>query len=737
MFVAIETQLHTSLVENAELHFNEESTIYVCERLSSYSEENRKALVSRMPPDVRALADGQGLRAPRLGALELDFIDFLLHYKQNRLLSVVGNVGVGKTTFIRYVLEHLRAECPSLGHFVPLVLNCLAIGTNSPSYRDLLYELFRAIKRHQVTSTKAGKSGEHILNLSIDEAQSEVGSLGGGDLSSSQFLHFLKQLRASAIGLEPIIVFDNLDQLDPDAVSKICTLGRAVYLTTQLCVVTAMRPATYRTQVERDFEKSAMPRFSVDIEPPDLRAVIRSRLGKALKERTSLRMSTGPFVLTVDDIEESLNSLSDKVLTPRNQEVFLRDICGDNVRKALVSFEYFLRYRDLKFQLLFATKSSVEPTEELHGTWFDHFLDGLMVGDREFYQDGSSPISNILVFQWNGRDDFLILYWCLSLLNWAGRYTKASELASWTHKLGYEDDMVLAALEHLLHRRLVYCPSREGRLECRSEVMLSRSGAYYLDRLLRNPQYIYQAVYDVPLPHAKWKDSAGDSFPVRMNSILELLHTVFEVEAEQILLLCADAEASFEALSAVNQARTFARKMLESVNDLVQRSRRARFERVREAAEEFTVPVGLFEEKIRDIEERISSELTRRRWLPDSIVKNRTVEREIGPRNDLIMVAPTSIGPALKNHVQLKVDLRGTDEATPLVAFWQATDQEHRYQEIAELKKTAEEGRYQGDFVITGVKTLSAFPSSKVTVFSASRPVFVATIGSHSGSSFA
>jgi Cdc6-like AAA superfamily ATPase len=88
--------------------------------------------VRRVPDDVRALAEASADQEARADALELDFIDFLLTYKGNRILSVIGSVGVGKTTFLRYVLQSLRAECASLRPYVPVFINCVALASPHP-----------------------------------------------------------------------------------------------------------------------------------------------------------------------------------------------------------------------------------------------------------------------------------------------------------------------------------------------------------------------------------------------------------------------------------------------------------------------------------------------------------------------------------------------------------------------------------------------------------------------------
>ena len=58
--------------------------------------------------------------------------------KRNRVLSIIGAVGLGKSTYLHYVLRRLRRDLPTLQAFAPLFIDCLRLGTNDPQVDDLL-----------------------------------------------------------------------------------------------------------------------------------------------------------------------------------------------------------------------------------------------------------------------------------------------------------------------------------------------------------------------------------------------------------------------------------------------------------------------------------------------------------------------------------------------------------------------------------------------------------------------
>jgi hypothetical protein len=478
--------------------------------------------------------------------------------------------------------------------------------------------------------------------------------------------------------------------------------------------------------MEMSSARGAFYQFLIEISPPDLRAVIRLRLRRALSKFKRVRREAGPGIsIEFSNIERSLNSLSEKILTPRNQEALLRDICNNNVRKALSAFEYFCRYRDLRYQLLFSFKR--DSHDELQGTWFDHLLDGLMIGDREFFTDGAGPILNILVFEQSGRIDRLILYVCLSLLNWAGRFIEKTVLMRWLAFFGYDRSIGAAALDHLLRRGLIYSPETEYDFARARNFKLSDAGAYYINTLIQLPQYLYNAVYDVPLAHGRWKEGGADAFSVHMASIMELVQTVFSAETKQLAFVCSQKE-HLELLGSIRYSGTMTRRLIKGATDLIDRGHLARFERARQTAAEFAPELEVLSKNLTTGERIIEDTLLERNLVPKMPSSTKVVERDVGVSSGVRLIVPREIGPTLQNRVKVELTLVGIEETEPVVLYWQGSTADARHEEIVELKRSGHKPLYQGEFVISGVTRFLPFPDSKITVFSASNPILVTHI---------
>src|SRR5882724_11988995 len=107
-------------------------------------------------------------------------------------------------------------------------------------------------------------------------------------------------------------------------------MGRAVFLDSQIFVLLAMRPPTYRTHIEKTHEKGSFYRFAIPLDPPDLPTVIEQRLGHVV---LTSEKKLGPVSLeTHEQIRaiilthpiENLRILVNRLLIPEVQSEFLR-----------------------------------------------------------------------------------------------------------------------------------------------------------------------------------------------------------------------------------------------------------------------------------------------------------------------------------------------------------------------------------------------------------------------------
>jgi Cdc6-like AAA superfamily ATPase len=135
LFVSVEPLLYGMLADEGSGDPDFLRLIYTAKRVAYASKNTLPSLLERMPKDVRELAEDAA--AARIGPVELELIDFLINYSDKTVLSITGDTGVGKTTFLNYILRTIRDECQSLQRFFPIIINCLLLADRKTDYNAL------------------------------------------------------------------------------------------------------------------------------------------------------------------------------------------------------------------------------------------------------------------------------------------------------------------------------------------------------------------------------------------------------------------------------------------------------------------------------------------------------------------------------------------------------------------------------------------------------------------------
>ena len=204
---------------------------YVTERLGQTDSDELTNLRSVLRGQMGDLVDS-------LGVLELDLIDFLLNVPDYRVLALIGFRGVGKSTLVQYVCLKLRKLAPALRHFVPIHIDLLA-------FRKRDAEAARGLERRLVELAK-----QALLSLEPD---------GNLDEQLRHDLHWLRDqqspsfddldalvdaLKVQMPAYEPLLIFDNTDQLHPETLARILDEAQSLWITHKVATILASRPST-------------------------------------------------------------------------------------------------------------------------------------------------------------------------------------------------------------------------------------------------------------------------------------------------------------------------------------------------------------------------------------------------------------------------------------------------------------------------------------------------------------
>ena len=184
------------------------------------------------------------------------------------------------------------------------------------------------------------------------------------------------------------------------------------------------------------------------------------------------------------------------------------------------------------------------------------------------------------------------------------------------------------ALDRLLTCSLIYSPETEDKIAAARNLMLSTSGKYYIHHLVQHPQYLYNAVYDVPLSHASWKETERDTFAVRMDLIWELLTTVFDAEKAQLALVFKHRNHQ-ELLGSIRHSGTLTRRLLNAASKLIDGTYYAQFGGPYNAGKVYRPKLQALSDNMESEEIKINEKLLRFNLIPNRTVSITTVEHAI------------------------------------------------------------------------------------------------------------
>jgi Cdc6-like AAA superfamily ATPase len=165
-------------------------------------------------------------------------------------LNITGEAGSGKTTFVRHILGSVRESCASLRPFLPVIINCLLVGSVNVAHADLAYAAVAALKEAVSLDSLPPAFKREKCKTIIEGGERRLRE--GGFRTASELMSWFKDLQdIAASNTQLIIVFDNLDQLGPNWVHELFSLSRALFLLLRCHILLVLRPTTHKFVLEK------------------------------------------------------------------------------------------------------------------------------------------------------------------------------------------------------------------------------------------------------------------------------------------------------------------------------------------------------------------------------------------------------------------------------------------------------------------------------------------------------
>jgi energy-coupling factor transporter ATP-binding protein EcfA2/DNA-binding MarR family transcriptional regulator len=699
--------------------------LYVSKRSSEQPLESINTLLKRLPKDVAS-----GVNAGLLGYHEIDLLDFILNYKTNKVLSVVGSTGSGKSTLLKYFSYFLQDELPSLSPYRLIYIDILSVDRINLSAHFFL-QLISTALRQSIKNDRGSSRFDNATSLQdLDQLTSRALQI---EAFSVIDLHkYIKDARV-LLDRDLIFIFDNLDLLAPVEVVKLSALARSIYFGTNQATIISLRPSSDTIRVEYARDKSAFFPFVLNLTSPLLVDVIWKRFDRTISSvkpssvRNTAIVDAHNFRITISDLEGRVKTVFENVLNNELQDILLKKMCNNNVRLALVAFKNFLRYRYLSFNLLFAygdSKFYPYMANQRSVNDLDHLIDGIMIGDRQCYSESwrDSVIENIFYFSCPELPtaSHIMQYYVLALLGQLGRHVSFENMQKHLRAFGYPSIAIRRCLAKLVKRGLLTTPDGAD-TEWPHYVAITETGTYYLDTLILHTQYLLNVVADIDLDTNPANMDDFKRFSVRLASIGRLIERLAEEENSSLSKLTRiEVRDSEVILYAISNYQPLTKRIWHTFDRMAtQRIVRAEGEvrkRLTEERREIHVRTGRNVSKLlKSIEETIGA-LTNSNRLA-AISRERFAESSLVGVGSVELYHPEMISSLTPNKVDVSFMPSFQVEDDEIMAEWYGAEGNFYSRILFVMRRNTSISPFKGEFRIEHAGPDIKFPPRSAIKF--------------------
>ena len=437
----------------------------------------------------------------------------------SRPILLIGDVGVGKTTFIRNlinveakdVFEHSLVVYIDFGvkPTLEMTLSDFVAGEMTRQLREFydvdieerpfLYAVYHGDLLNFDKSLWGGvKESDEITYYKkrIEFIQSKI---------RDTHEHLKKCLEHIVRGQKRqiVIFFDNVDQR-PDAFQQeTFLLGESVAELWPAMVFMTLRPQTYhRSRISGTLNAYHPQAFTIS--PPRIELVIEKRLLYALELLESGKLLGNDVAVISNSLRTFIDIVIESFHDNRDLVEFVESVFGGNVRLALDFLKMFIGSGHVDSEKIIETYNrSGGYTIPLH-----EFLRAVMFGDHRWYDPDSSEIKNVFdIAEPDGREHFIVLC-ALAFLDRGSRQTadgflESDVLIAHLGELGFSPSQIANALDRMFIWKLID-NSLEALSPDRGEwsdmlIRVNSVGAYYCHKLVGLFTYVDAVLVDTPL----------------------------------------------------------------------------------------------------------------------------------------------------------------------------------------------------------------------------------------------
>jgi GTPase SAR1 family protein len=435
-----------------------------------------------------------------------------------RPIILIGDVGVGKTMFIKhFIYVEARNE---LANEIVIYLD---FGTRPAFFMDLdkyvideiIQQLFdkynidiyekkfvRGIYNLEIERFRRGIYSDYIENNIGQYNEKEIAFLE--ELIKDSEKHLLKSLNHIVKGRnKQIVVFlDNVDQRPFDFQEKVFLISHSLAETWPVVSFVSLRPDTFTKSKATGVLAAYQPRvFTID--PPRVDKVTKKRLDYALNKLKSMGIISdahSAIRFDLDKLEKYIEMLIRALEKTSDIIEFIDNMSNGNLRKVIEYIGIFVGSAHVDSTKIF----DIIDREGSYQLPIHEFLRALIYKDNEYYNPDDSVFINVFDISSNDPKEHFVILIVLSIIYKTGKknlnegYVEKSEIYNVLQKLGYKENEIQNALSLCLKESLIASPSYDAPTSS-SYMRILPAGAYVLLKLSCMFTYVDAIIVDTPI----------------------------------------------------------------------------------------------------------------------------------------------------------------------------------------------------------------------------------------------
>jgi len=443
-------------------------------------------------------------------------------------LVLLGDVGVGKTMFVRHLIRIEAADelAQSLVFYVDF-------GQQPALQSDLRGHVVRSITEQLDSSYGIDTREDGFVRATYNKeinafAKGIYGRLKGSDPDRYSLLEIeelgrriadegdhlersLKHLSGSH-RRRSVIVFDNVDQRSSDFQDDVFLLAQALTSSLGSTLFVSLRPTTFYDSKLRGSLAAYQPRVFL-VAPTRIDHVVAKRLAFARKVLLDRSPSDSPLSMSADDLLAYLNVLEKGFTKNESLIALLENLSGGNTRLALEYLSTFIGsgYVDTNRILDVAKRGDVY-TIPIH-----EFLRSILYGENDLFDPNSSRIVNVFDISTGDSLEHFLLPLLLAETKRRGSnasgdgYVDASILYERAQVWGFSALQVQWHLDRATSKGLI--EAQPGATES-GPFRITTVGAYMTDEMVTEFSYVDAVVVDTPVLDPTVRSALTDVRPI-------------------------------------------------------------------------------------------------------------------------------------------------------------------------------------------------------------------------------